>query len=99
MPSNVAEARIKITELPEWADLVSLLRIPDQLSVAQTMTGTLPTSDVLNFRSPLSISSLVAEIEAEQVLVAANRELIHRMEAKVRATIDRVWGKSVENSG
>ncbi len=32
-------------------------------------------------------------------MVAANRELIHRMEAKVKATIDRVWGKSVENDG
>ncbi|HOE40854.1 MAG TPA: hypothetical protein PLB25_04380 [Rhodoferax sp.] len=36
--------------------------------------------------------SIVAEIEAEQALVAANRELIRRMEAKVKATIDRVWG-------
>ncbi len=36
--------------------------------------------------------AIVAEIEAEQALVAANRELIRRMEAKVKATIDRVWG-------
>ena len=35
---------------------------------------------------------IVAEIEAEQALVAANRELIRRMEAKVKAAIDRVWG-------
>jgi len=33
-----------------------------------------------------------AEIEVEQALVAANRELIRRMEAKVKAAIDRVWG-------
>ena len=37
--------------------------------------------------------AIVAEIEAEQALVAANRELIRRMESKVKATIDRVWGK------
>ena len=36
--------------------------------------------------------AIVAEIEAEQTLVNANRELIRRMEAKVKATIDRVWG-------
>nr|WP_315427702.1 hypothetical protein [uncultured Albidiferax sp.] len=36
--------------------------------------------------------TIVAEIEAEQALVNANRELIRRMEAKVKATIDRVWG-------
>ena len=36
--------------------------------------------------------AIVAEIEAEQALVAANRELIRRMEAKVKSAIDRVWG-------
>lgn len=36
--------------------------------------------------------AIVAEIEAEQALVNANRELIRRMEAKIKATIDRVWG-------
>lgn len=36
--------------------------------------------------------AIVAEIEAEQDLVNANRELIRRMEAKIKATIDRVWG-------
>ena len=36
--------------------------------------------------------AIVAEIEAEQALVSANRELIRRMEAKVKAAIDRVWG-------
>jgi restriction endonuclease S subunit len=35
--------------------------------------------------------TIVAEIEAEQVLVAANRELIRRFEAKIKFTIDRVW--------
>jgi type I restriction enzyme M protein len=38
--------------------------------------------------------AIVAEIEAEQALVAANRELIRRMEAKVKAAIDRVWGEA-----
>lgn len=36
--------------------------------------------------------AIVAEIDAEQALVNANRELIRRMEAKIKATIDRVWG-------
>jgi len=36
---------------------------------------------------------LVAEIEAEQALVAANRELIARFEKKIRATLARVWGE------
>ena len=37
--------------------------------------------------------TIVAEIEAEQALVNANRVLIRRMEAKVKAAIDRVWGQ------
>jgi type I restriction enzyme M protein len=59
-------------------------------------------SDVLNFKFPLpdleTQRTIVAEIEAEQALVAGNRELIRRMEAKVKAAIDRVWGKSSDNS-
>lgn len=37
--------------------------------------------------------SIVAEIEAEQALVAANRELIARFEKKTQATLARVWGE------
>ena len=36
--------------------------------------------------------TIVAEIEAEQALVAANRELIERFEKKIQVTIARVWG-------
>jgi type I restriction enzyme M protein len=37
---------------------------------------------------------IVAEIEAEQALVAANRELIERFEKKIQATLARVWGET-----
>lgn len=36
--------------------------------------------------------AIVAEIEAEKGLVAANRELISRFEHKIQATLARVWG-------
>ena len=36
---------------------------------------------------------LVAEIEAEQSLVAANRELIARFEKKIQDTLARIWGE------
>jgi type I restriction enzyme M protein len=36
--------------------------------------------------------AIVADIEAERALVAANRELIARMEKKIQAVIARVWG-------
>jgi type I restriction enzyme M protein len=37
--------------------------------------------------------AIVAEIEAEQALVAPNRELIARFEKKIEATLARVWGE------
>ena len=52
--------------------------------------------DVLKLAIPLPTlemqHTIVAEIEAEQSLVAANRELVERMEGKVRAAIGRVCG-------
>ena len=42
---------------------------------------------------PLEIQqAIVVEIEAEQTLVAANRDLIERFEKKIRDTVGRVWG-------
>jgi type I restriction enzyme M protein len=45
--------------------------------------------------------AIVAEIEAEQALVAANRELITRFEQKIQATLARIWGEdeSVQATG
>jgi len=37
--------------------------------------------------------AIVAEIEAEQGLVNANRELIARFEKKIQATLARIWGE------
>jgi type I restriction enzyme M protein len=37
--------------------------------------------------------AIVAEIEAEQALVAANHDLIARFEKKIQATLARVWGE------
>ena len=39
--------------------------------------------------------AIVAEIEAEQALIAANRELIKRFEKKIREVVGRVWGEAV----
>jgi restriction endonuclease S subunit len=40
--------------------------------------------------------AIIAEIEAEQALVTANRDLIARMEKKIQATLARVWGEDAE---
>ena len=66
----------------------------------QAATGvaqkTVSLGSLRNFIVPLppleTQRTIVAEIEAEQALVNANRGLIRRMEAKIKACIDRVWG-------
>ena len=59
-------------------------------------------SQLLSLEIPLPTletqRAIVAEIEAEQALVASSRELIRRMEAKVKAAIDRVWGSTSDSS-
>ena len=43
---------------------------------------------------PLDVQHrIVTEIQAEQTLVDANRELIQRMEQKAQAVIERIWGE------
>lgn len=42
--------------------------------------------------------AIVAEIEDEQALVAANRELITRFENKIQATLARIWGENVSEA-
>ena len=41
--------------------------------------------------------AIVADIQVEQELVAANRELIARLEKKIQATLARVWGEDAEH--
>jgi type I restriction enzyme M protein len=74
----------------------------DQM-VAMMGKGAYPSinqSDVASIRIPLpdleTQRAIVAEIEAEQALVDANRELIARFEKKIQASLTRVWG---EDSG
>ncbi len=57
----------------------------------------LPIRSLNEARIPLpplhTQQTIVAEIEAEQSLVNANRELIARFEKKIQATLARIWGK------
>ena len=71
------------------------------------MTGTgglqrVPRRVIESYKVPLPALSIqqqiVAEIEAEQSLVAANSKLIERMEEKIKATIARVWSEKKNGS-
>ena len=93
--------------LPEWLYFqVTTDRF--RLLGAVQMTGTgglqrVPRDFVAGWEIPLpdlpTQRAIVAEIEAEQALVNANRDLIRRMQAKIKAAIDRVWDESAKNYG
>jgi restriction endonuclease S subunit len=60
------------------------------MSVLLSMKIPLPPLDVQR--------QIVAELEAERKLVEANRELIGRMEAKIKAKLNEVWGEAAEKN-
>jgi type I restriction enzyme M protein len=90
--------------LPQWVFMFTATRAFRAWAAPQ-MTGTgglqrVPRSVVESYQIPLppldTQQVIIAEIEAEQALVAANRELITRFEKKVQATIARIWGEEAE---
>ncbi|RJP17178.1 MAG: restriction endonuclease subunit M/S [Candidatus Abyssobacteria bacterium SURF_5] len=87
--------------LPEWVFMCVATQAFQAWATPQ-MTGTgglqrVPRAVVENYKIPLpplaTQQAIVAEIETEQALVAANRELISRFEKKILATLARVWGE------
>jgi restriction endonuclease S subunit len=73
----------------ERLNLNQFAKVGGQPSISQSIVleRAIPLPDLETQRA------IVAEIEAELALVAANRELMRRMEAKVKSAIDRVWCK------
>ncbi len=70
-------------------------------ATARSKSGTVTNLHLVDIKTikiplpPLAIQqAIVAEIEAEQALVAANRELIARFEQKIQAALARVWGEN-----
>ena len=66
------------------------------------MQPNLSVVDLKQLKIPLpplaTQQAIVAEIEAEQALVAANRELISRFEQKIQSTLARVWGEATPDA-
>ena len=77
--------------------LFSLLKGSD---LGPTISGSAQPQITRQGLAPFSIplpplaeqQAIVAEIEAEQALVNANRELITRFETKIQTTLSRIWG-------
>jgi len=95
------------TVLPGWLFMCVATPVFRAWATPQ-MTGTgglqrVPRAVVDNYRIPLppleTQQQIVAEIEAEQALVAANCELVVRFEQKIQATLARVWGEDGSANG
>ena len=86
--------------LPEWVFFsVTHPHFRDSAKTQMTGTGGLqrvPRRFVKAFQIPLPPQDIqreiVEEMEAEQAIVNANRQLVERMEKKIQAVIGRVWG-------
>ncbi len=97
----VTDNALYVTEFKQEVDLGYLAQLLVQLDLNQfAKVGGQPSisqTTVCERAVPLpplaTQQAIVAEIEAEQALVAANRELIERMEKKIQATLARVWGE------
>jgi type I restriction enzyme M protein len=90
-------ASIRAHESQEWVNYaVNSLRdrIYD-LGVGSTFPN-INSKEIASLPIPLPShaeqQAIVAEIEAEQNLVNANRELMTRFEAKIQTTLSRIWG-------
>ncbi|PIQ52084.1 MAG: N-6 DNA methylase [Comamonadaceae bacterium CG12_big_fil_rev_8_21_14_0_65_59_15] len=92
--------------LPQWVFMFAATPAFRVWATPQ-MTGTgglqrVPRSVVESYEIPrpplVTQQAIVAEIEAEQALVAANRELITRFEKKIQATLARVWDENAAES-
>ena len=104
---NAYQRTYVITVKPEYQDKLTygVLRYVLDANLAALkqqsiggLTKYLTLSMITSVKIPLppleTQRAIVAEIEAEQALVEANKQLIVRFEAKIKATIDRVWGDS-----
>ena len=85
-PADIVDTNVVVAGLLTGNDTARV--VPN---VARILDGMLAAAFPL---PPLATpQTIVAEIEAEQALVAANRELITRFEKKIQATLARVWGE------
>ncbi len=98
--NNILRIRFGPRALPDFVNTVmnsdyGKAKIRAQVD-GTTSVAALYQKNYLAIKIPLppiaTQQAIVSEIEAEQALVAANRELIARFEHKIQATLARIWG-------
>jgi type I restriction enzyme M protein len=98
--NNILRIRFGTPALPDFVNTVMNSDLGKAKIRAQvdgtTSVAALYQKNYLAIEIPLpplaEQQAIVAEIEAEQALVNANRELITRFETKIQTTLSRIWG-------
>jgi type I restriction enzyme M protein len=89
--------RVTTPFLKLWMDSSNFQQSIDNAAFGAAIRNVASVEVLKNLRIPLppiaTQRAIVADIEAEQALVNANRELITRMEKKIQASLARVWGE------
>ena len=79
-----------------WMDGINFKQSIEEIAFGAGIRNVASVKTLKKIKIPLpSLSTqrtILAEIEAEQALIATNRELIQRMQDKIRAKITCIWG-------
>lgn len=98
-----ATDRILTNFLKLWMDSANFQQAIDGVAGGAAIRNVASVEILKELRIPLpsldNQRAIVTEIEAEQALVNANRELISRFEIKIQATLARVWGEEAKEEG
>jgi restriction endonuclease S subunit len=66
-------------------------KVGGQPSISQTTVS----ERSISIPPPSAQKAIVAQLEEEQTMVNANKELIARFENKIQAVMDRAWGGGI----
>lgn len=90
--------RVLTSFLKLWMDSVNFQQSIESVAFGAAIRNVASVKILKGLMIPLPSlqiqQALVADIEAEQSLVTANRRLIERMEKRIRMIIGQIWGKN-----
>ena len=103
-PGIINQALLKLTTTDKilntfvkiWTDSANFQKSIDDIAFGAAIKNVASVNVIKGLQIPLPTletqRAIVAETEAERALVEGNRALIERMEGKIQAAIERVWG-------
>jgi type I restriction enzyme M protein len=99
----ITDNALYVTEFKQEIDLRFLAQSLIQLNINQfakvggqpSISQTTVSERSISIPPPSAQKAIVAQLEEEQTMVNANKELIARFENKIQAVMDRAWGGGI----